>query len=361
MTTERPTENTAGTPSHPGTTPLTGLGLDGSQLQQLLSSAAARQTLAGLPLAFTVLGLDRLTPLGAAGDADPAGREAASAQAVHAPGLHLDPSIAATYLAAAGPDVPLVLPYAPQRDHPYNLARRAQSADLLAHGTTGVLIGAADRAAPAGWVWGTTASQAEASADAAILLAALGQSWPADTVVADRARDVFVESDRIRRVDHSGVFDSAGPLCAPTSAQTSPVLFWYAAGPEEALLAPDVVDVLVLAGATEAGVGQIAARTGPAQRLLIQLDPAQASRGKALREAGADGILIAAPGAPLEDLLAELPGLISSAGSADAPSTRTAATRPARATLRQRLGLPQPPDLLSDAAPAFASPFGASR
>ncbi|MCI2266332.1 hypothetical protein [Sediminivirga luteola] len=365
MTTEGPTGNTTGTTTgstrHPGTAPFTGLGLDGSQVQQLLRSTAALQALAGLPLTFTVLGLDRLVPVSAAEEADSSGPESASTPPARAPGLHLDSSIAATYLAASGPDIPLVLPYAPQRDHPYNLARRAQSADLLAHGTTGVLIGQADRAAPAGRVWGTTASQAEAAADAATLLAALGQSWPADTVVADRARDVFVESDRIRRVDHTGVFDSAGPLSAPTSEQTSPVLFWYAAGPGEALLAPEAVDVVVLAGATEAGVGQIAARTGPARRLLVQVDPAQASRGPALRDAGADGILIAAPGAPLQDLLAELAGLIDRARSTGAPGTPTAVSRPAPLTLRERLGLPQPPDRLSDAAPAFASPLGASR
>lgn len=158
----------------------------------------------------------------------------------------IDTTIAAITLAHITEHVGLIVVVAPQRDHPYNLARRLASIDHASRGRTGVFITSNDPVAPPGSPW-TTAPPDDAAADAVVVLRKLWGSYPIDSVVADSTTGVFTESHRIVAVDHRGPFNVTGPLQVPSSPQLHiPVLTW-ADEPESRQLA-DVADVVVSAG-----------------------------------------------------------------------------------------------------------------
>lgn len=136
-------------------------------------------------------------------------------------GLGVEPTIAAITLAHATARVGLVVVAAPQRDHPYNLARRLTTIDHASNGRAGLLIAVRDPAAAAGSPW-TDAEPAHAAADAVTALRELWRSFPIDTVIGDRDSGVFAESHRIVAIDHRGAFDVTGPLQVPWSPQVWP-------------------------------------------------------------------------------------------------------------------------------------------
>jgi len=174
-----------------------------------------------------ILGADLLTATPSAPDA--------------AAGAGLDPSIAAIVLSRHTHRTGLVITAAPQRDHPYNLARRVSSLDHASHGRAGLALAAADPAATPGSPW-TAADPGVAAADTAVALRELWHSFPADVIVADRESGIFAESERIVAVDHRGAFEITGPLQVPTSPQIwPPILAWGPTAPAELAAVADVV------------------------------------------------------------------------------------------------------------------------
>lgn len=121
----------------------------------------------------------------------------------------------------------------PGRDHPYNLARRVLALDHLSSGRAGALLLEDQDEDPVGrgavgaggspWVHGSV-SAGDLVDDASVVLRELWNSWPRDSLVADRETGVFARTERIRRIDHHGAYRVAGPLSSPSSVQGEPVL-----------------------------------------------------------------------------------------------------------------------------------------
>lgn len=206
------------------TRPYLALGLAGPHLIELTASRALLARWDALPVAFSVLGIDRVD-----GSAPAATTLASSA-------------VGAT-LAGATQRGRFFVTATPQRDHPYNIARRTASLAHLSRGRSGLLIGVRDAYAPEGpkdapaWggagLGGGAPLDAQTAFDAARAVRALEQSWPYDAIVGDREAGILVEAHRIVHVDLAGRFSIAGPLNAPEPATGASVIAWYAATPAD--------------------------------------------------------------------------------------------------------------------------------
>ncbi|SHN74285.1 LLM class flavin-dependent oxidoreductase [Cryptosporangium aurantiacum] len=316
-----------------------GVALTGSHLLELLADPAPVRALDGSGFAVAVAGIDRI------GDSFP-GRSTVSA-----PGRRtIESTIAVTFLAERAPRLGWLAAAAVHRDHPYNLARRVASLDHLARGRTGLALGVRDWYAPdGGTVWGGAGLTegvpigAETARGAAAAIRGLWQSWPADSIVADRETGIYARAERIRRIDHHDVFDVEGPLTVPTTRQGTPVLAWRV--PEAAVGAEVPADVVIrpVDGALPAGYA-------PAVPLLAEIVDDGTRAASLLADERVHGVLLR-PG-DTEDLadfldragawLRTVPGAPVAAGGAW--------------TLRERLALPAPAPLLADARPAFRAP-----
>ncbi|RJQ83975.1 LLM class flavin-dependent oxidoreductase [Amycolatopsis panacis] len=197
------------------------LALTGPHLGELVGSGELLGRWDALPIAFTVLGIDRVD----GGAPNP---------------VTLDSSAAGALLAARTTRGRFLIAATPQRDHPYNLARRVASLGHLSRGRSGLLMGIRDGyAAPAE----ATAARAY---DAARAVRALEQSWPYDSIVGDRETGILVRSNQIAHVDLNGAFPIAGPLNIPEPATGASVIAWY--GPGAAVGSPPV-DLVIGTGA----------------------------------------------------------------------------------------------------------------
>ncbi|MFC5744486.1 LLM class flavin-dependent oxidoreductase [Actinomadura rugatobispora] len=327
------------------------LALSGDQALTVLADDALLARLDRAPLAFTVVGADRLAAREADGEADGA--------------RTIDPSTATAVLAGRTVGAAFLAAASPARDHPYNLARRIASAGHLSRGRTGLAAGSADPfvADGAGRSHGggpvlTARPGAAATRDLVLAVQKLEQTWPYDAIVADRERRIFARGDRIRRAGHDGVFPTAGPLTLPSTPEGSSPVAWWASAPDELEAAAEVADVVIVPEGDDWAAGARAALdaaprrhfTDPAQRPLLftvidvapgtaagelrtRIDAAGAADGIVLRPAGAD------PG--------EAIGLATDLGGGDRPDVLS---------LRARLGLPRTADLLPEGPGVFPEP-----
>lgn len=224
------------------TKPFLALGLAGPHLVELTTSAALLARWDALPVAFSVLGIDRI-------DGSPPAPLTLAASAVGAT------------LSGATKRGRFLIAASPQRDHPYNLARRVVSLAHLSRGRSGVVIGTRDlylpkgleetpaRAGGGGWT-GRDLVDARTAYDAAIAVRALERSWPYDSIVANRDAGILVQSDRIRHVDLDNTYSIAGPLNVPEPETGPSVIAWYSATTDDLPPAgPDNPTELVLGAA----------------------------------------------------------------------------------------------------------------
>ena len=290
-------------------------------------------------------------------------------------GRGLDPGVVATVLVEHTRRIGLVETAAPQRDHPFNLARRIASLDHLSGGRAGWLVGDRDQHVPgAGSVWTRPTCRASSTsrilpnranaflacsssvpwttntagalspnrpptampgpattADAVVVARELWRSWPADAIVADRERGVFAESHRVVHIDHRGAFDVAGPLNLPEGPQGEPVVLWWWPRGGDPAAAGAVADAVVL---PRAGTADAVSRTRAARFV-------QVTHPAARLPVGLDGVVV-----PLDDL--------PTRGLADRFRGATGAPTEAAATLRERLGLPARLPRLPGAARPYA-------
>ncbi len=280
-------------------TPYLALGLAGPHLVELTTNAALLARWDALPVAFSVLGIDRV-------DGSPPAPVTLSGSAVGAT------------LAGATKFGRFLIAAAPQRDHPYNLARRIASLAHLSGGRSGLLIGIRDAYAPEGprdapaWggagLGGGAPLNARTAYDTARAVRALEQSWPHDSIIGDRETGILVESNRIVHVDIENSFSIAGPLNVPEPSTGASVIAWYAATAGD--VAPDgdnnPIDI-VLGGAGAVpvvnlggdpptdGVQGIVLRAGPDNSLAELLDTAESWLGSRFAPI--------APGGPLRTAL----------------------------------------------------------
>lgn len=336
----------------PGRTPVVAVGLTGDEASRLLDDRESLDRWSTSGAAFGVVGIDRITRT------PPADRTAETPRPTD-----MDPSIVATALATGG-GPPLVVAGAAHHDLPYNLARRVLSIDHLTHGRAGLLLGHRDARGHGHSAWGAVGLNdgaelgAATAADTALAIAELWQSWPLDSVIADKDSGVLVRSDRIVRIDHHGVVDIAGPLSVPSSPQGAPVLAWYADDPELVAAAPAAADLVVLGGFPDAA--SVAAAASGRTGLLVEVPVAGVPRHDevitAVEEsiaAGADGVLLrsAEPAEAAESVLHLLDRALAVLTAVDGTGRGDRDV-----TLRATLGLAPPAQLLAQAQPAFAAP-----
>ncbi|AOF94165.1 LLM class flavin-dependent oxidoreductase [Sinorhizobium sp. RAC02] len=207
------------------TKPYLALGLAGPHLVELTTSPSLLSRWDALPLAFSVLGIDRID---------------GSAPAP----VTLASSAAGATLAGSTKHGRFLIAAAPQRDHPYNIARRVASLSHLSGGRSGLLIGVRDAYAPEGprdapaWggagLGGGAPLNAQTAYDTARAVRALEQSWPYDSIIGNRETGILVEANRIVHVDIDNSFSIAGPLNAPEPETGASVIAWYAEAPADA-------------------------------------------------------------------------------------------------------------------------------
>ncbi|NDK89106.1 LLM class flavin-dependent oxidoreductase [Gordonia desulfuricans] len=256
-------------------TPYVALGLTGADVTRLLADPDALHRWDRLPLAFSVIGIDRVD-----------GRPAADAT--------IESTVAAGLLGARTRQARFLAATAPSRDHPYNLARRVASVGHLSRGRSGLLLGTVDPRAVGGWPWPAAATSAAVSApgtaalvgEVAVAVRDLEQSWPAESVIADRHTGIFVRSEEIRHVDLDGRYRIAGPLTVPEPLTGPSVIGWFTSDTPPPPQAEAVLDLVLGAGAAipvidaDAGlpggqVGGVLVRAGDDRPIGALLDAAE--------------------------------------------------------------------------------------
>ncbi|WOF23289.1 LLM class flavin-dependent oxidoreductase [Microbacterium betulae] len=146
----------------------------------------------------------------------------------------LDPVAAATSLTVRAPGLPALVSSDGLRDAPYNAARRFLSLDHLSGARSGVVFRSGD-------------GDAERTAERIRVIRALWNSWPVETLLADRERGVYATTDGIRRIEHDGEhYRVAGALNTPTSRQAEPVSLWHVTSEAELAAAGGLVDLVVV-------------------------------------------------------------------------------------------------------------------
>src|SRR4051794_9091592 len=142
----------------------------------------------------------------------------------------LDPFTLITALSGVTSRIGLVATASTTYNDPYGLARRFATLDHVSRGRAGwnvVTTANAEAAANFGFELHPDPNARYARA-AEFLDVTLGlwDSWDDDAIVGDKDAGVFVEPDRLHRLDHVGHhFRVAGPLEVPRSPQGRPVIF----------------------------------------------------------------------------------------------------------------------------------------
>lgn len=270
------------------TAPYLALGLTGDQVLSLIDEPGLRRRWDSAPLAFSVLGVDRLRLTG--------------------PGAHtVESTVAASFLAAGTRHARMFSPVRSERDHPYNLARRSASIGHLSGGRVGLVFGWHDPFLPTGAPWlPADVPEPDAAADSITAVRSLEQSWPYDSVIADRTTGIFTESDRIDRVDLDGAFPIAGPLTVP-EPPTGPTLLAWHSPHANTPLAP--IDLTI----------------GPSGQVI----PLEAGQSLTDWPEFAEGALLTAPRLSLSQLLDDADRLLTSGARSLPPAPlRTALHRP---------------------------------
>ncbi|MFE3279942.1 LLM class flavin-dependent oxidoreductase [Nocardia sp. NPDC059239] len=268
----------------------------------------------------------------------------------------VSPLLVATAFARRTHGLGLVAAASPQRDHPYNIARRTASLDHISGGRAGWLALPSDHTlalgAPEHGIWAASDAPTAAPllADAVGAVRALWRTWPAESLDLDAPTPRPPRAE-VRYADYTGVFATTGPLNIPTTPQGEPVVFWdYQIGDSQNA---DTADIAFL---PIADLATAAAELPAAVTAHVRVDGHDSDLLNLVKELAATsrtaGVLIRLDVVDLpdfaEDILPELVG-------ADLVRTRTT-----RQTLREYLDIrrraePDPLRLRPVFAPACVS------
>ncbi|MFT8585798.1 LLM class flavin-dependent oxidoreductase [Acetobacter papayae] len=133
-------------------------------------------------------------------------------------------------LAAVTEHIGLVGTLSVSYTEPFNVARQFASLDHISHGRAGwnvVTSWLSDTAANFGGKEHPAHSERyRIAAEHLEVVQGLWDSWEDDALVGDKASGVFVNPDKLHRLDHTGrYFQARGPLNIGRSAQGQPVIF----------------------------------------------------------------------------------------------------------------------------------------
>lgn len=142
----------------------------------------------------------------------------------------LDPFTLITALSGVTSRIGLVATNSTTYNDPYGIARRFATLDHVSRGRAAWnVVTTANASAAENFGFDAHPDPDARYARAAEFLDvafALWDSWDDDAIVADKEGGVFVDRDRIHRIDHAGPhFRVAGPLEIPRSPQGRPVIF----------------------------------------------------------------------------------------------------------------------------------------
>ena len=136
------------------------------------------------------------------------------------PAETLEPTLLLAAMAAVTERVGLVATASTTYEEPYNLARRFATLDTISGGRAGwnvVTTAAADAAANFGHeTQPSHAARYERAEEFLEVVQALWDSWDDDAVLADKARGVYADPERVRPIGHRGThFSVQGALTVP--------------------------------------------------------------------------------------------------------------------------------------------------
>lgn len=141
----------------------------------------------------------------------------------------MDPLIILSALAAVTQRIGLIGTASTSFDHPFHLARRFASLDHISKGRAGWNIVTSSNPLEA-YNFGLDAMPDHAeryarASDVTETALALWDSWQKDARIADKQAGLYLDSAKVRRIDHDGPFvRSRGPLNVPRSPQGRPIL-----------------------------------------------------------------------------------------------------------------------------------------
>lgn len=298
-------------------------------------------------------------------DASAATRVAVAAESAGFAAVHLrddvaeeslDPSVLAAFLGGSTQRLGQVLDVPTTRNAPYNVARRVLSLDRALAGRAGIAVrpGVGDEVSEAVAPDPRAAHPVRRWAEYSRLLAALWESFPRESVVADQSAGVFVDDSLLRPPAHVGDFYRVrGPLDGPSSVQGRPVRVLVDADLVDLDSALPHVDAVVVArdhaGENVKAFGAALARTGRRRdevallgRIRFTADALATPAARAAEIAawverdGLDGVVLAvADSASEETHLA----LVSVTAHLASPGATNFTLRRSTDTLRAGLGL----------------------
>ncbi|GMA28378.1 LLM class flavin-dependent oxidoreductase [Arenivirga flava] len=159
-----------------------------------------------------------------------------------APPARLDPSVLLGALATATTRIGLVAATGTSTAHPFEVARRIASLDLVSGGRAALLATSDFPEAAALNVGDDPAAlrgeRHRRAAEFLHVVQRLWDSWHPSAVVGDTARGLFVDPERIAPIDHDGEFFAVrGPLPVPRGPQGRPPVLVAASSDAERALA----------------------------------------------------------------------------------------------------------------------------
>lgn len=277
-------------------------------------------------------------------DAAGAGYVLLGADRTRSTGASLNPVLAGTIFARRTVGLGIVAAAAPQRDHPFNIARRIASLDHISGGRAGWLAARTDRATALGasargvWASGDGPAGAGLLADAVTAARALWRTWPIESLTRETAAAQRPPDVEVRYADHTGVFPTTGPLNVPTTPQGEPVVWWdHETSDGDHLGAADIAVV---------APGGLAVPVPPTVTRHVRLRDDAHLRARieelAHAEPGVTGVLVRIDPVELPHFLRRvLPGLAESGLVRLRPPLDARATTP---TLRDHLGIARRPE-----------------
>lgn len=153
------------------------------------------------------------------------------------PGQSLDPIVLVAAGALATERVGFIVTASTTFNHPYNLARQVLSLEQLSKGRIGWnIVTTTDERASRNFGFAalpTNVDRYAIAADFTDTVLKLWDSWEDEALVGDPRKGIWIDTDRIHPIDHTGPYYSvAGPLQVPRSPQGRPVLIQAGSSPQ---------------------------------------------------------------------------------------------------------------------------------